>query len=74
MPFAHERLYVYQKALARFASLARLLPSWSRRHAFVDHLSRAMAAQRGVWHIQEVVHAKELLLRVGQMTARKGYA
>lgn len=42
MPFAHEKLHVYQKGLACFASLGRLLPSWSRRHAFVDHLSRAM--------------------------------
>jgi four helix bundle protein len=42
MPFAHEKLHVYQKGLARFASLRKLLPSWSKRHAFVDHLSRAM--------------------------------
>jgi hypothetical protein len=136
MPFAHEKLHVYQKGLARFASLRKLLPSWSKRHAFVDHLSRAMesmlfnlveavrlhdtgkkllaldyavgstcecaacldiamlkklldtanaaaaklavsldmGAQRGAWHVAEVAHAKELLLRVGQMTARKGYA
>ncbi len=25
-------------------------------------------------HVDEVAHAKELLLRVGQMTARQGYA
>jgi four helix bundle protein len=42
MPFAHEKLHVYQKGLDCFASLRHLLSSWSRRHAFVDHLSRAM--------------------------------
>ena len=41
MPFAHEKLVVYQKGLDCFASIRGLLTSWSRRHAFVDHLSRA---------------------------------
>ena len=35
-------------------------------------VSLDMGAQRGAWHVEEVAHAKELLLRVGQMTARRG--
>lgn len=42
MCFAHERLRVYQKGLERFQSIQRFMPSWNKRHAFVDHLSRAM--------------------------------
>jgi len=33
-----------------------------------------MGVRRGVWNEKEVEDAKQLLLRVGQMTARKGYA
>lgn len=42
MPFAHEKLQVYQKGLACFAGLQPLIDSWPKRHAFVDHLSRGM--------------------------------
>jgi len=40
--FAHENLKVYQKSLDSFASLQPFLSSWSKTHAFVDHLSRAL--------------------------------
>ena len=40
MPFAHEKLKVYQKGLESFASVQPFLSSWSNQHAFVDHLSR----------------------------------
>ncbi|MBT3296944.1 MAG: four helix bundle protein [Verrucomicrobia bacterium] len=42
MSFAHEKLKVYQKGLESFASVQPLLSSWSKTHAFVDHLSRAL--------------------------------
>lgn len=42
MAFAHEKLAVYQKSLEQFASLQVRLASWDKKHAFVDHLGRAM--------------------------------
>ncbi len=42
MSFAHENLKVYQKGLDSFASVQPFLSSWSKKHAFVDHLSRAL--------------------------------
>lgn len=42
MAFAHEKLQVYRKGLDSFAAVQPLLSSWSKEHAFVDHLSRAM--------------------------------
>lgn len=40
--FSHEKLVVYQRLL-RFASYALdVCATWDRRHAIVDHLSRAM--------------------------------
>src|SRR5438270_6803815 len=38
---AHEKLQVYGKALDFVAKTAVWTNSWDRRHAFVDHLSRA---------------------------------
>jgi len=40
--FAHEKLQVYQKGLDSFAAMQPFLSSWSKQHAFVDHLSRAL--------------------------------
>ena len=40
--FAHENLNVYRKGLDAFASMQPLLSSWSKTHALVDHLSRAL--------------------------------
>ena len=42
MSFAHEKLKVYRKSLDSFAAVQPLLSSWSKQHALVDHLSRAM--------------------------------
>lgn len=42
MSFAHENLKVYRKGLDSFASVQPFLSSWSKKHAFVDHLSRAL--------------------------------
>ena len=42
LSFAHENLKVYRKGLDSFAAVQPLLSSWSKQHAFVDHLSRAM--------------------------------
>ena len=42
MSFAHEKLKVYQKGLESFAAVQPFLSSWSKQHAFVDHLSRAL--------------------------------
>ena len=42
LSFSHENLKVYQKGLDSFAAVQPLLSSWSKNHAFVDHLSRAM--------------------------------
>jgi four helix bundle protein len=42
MQFPHEKLMVYQKALEFFGDIQRFVSSWSKQHAFVDHLSRAM--------------------------------
>jgi hypothetical protein len=42
LSFSHEKLKVYRKSLDSFAALQPLLSSWSKQHAFVDHLSRAI--------------------------------
>lgn len=42
MTFAHEKLLVYQKSLDSFAAMQPFLSSWSKQHAFVNHLSRAL--------------------------------
>ena len=42
MQFPHEKLMVYQKALEFFGDTQRFVSSWSKQHAFVDHLARAM--------------------------------
>jgi len=39
--FSHEKLRVYDKALASVASLAQHSALWDKRHAVVDHLLRA---------------------------------
>ncbi len=39
--FSHEKLKVYQKALASARSLAGRCAEWDRRHAMVDHLMRS---------------------------------
>jgi hypothetical protein len=41
MQFAHEKLSVYQKALEFFDHVQARIASWSKQHAFVDHLLRA---------------------------------
>lgn len=41
MQFAHEKLSVYQKALEFFDHVQERIASWSKQHAFVDHLIRA---------------------------------
>ena len=41
MQFAHEKLSIYQKALEFFAHAQAHIASWSKQHAFVDHLLRA---------------------------------
>jgi len=41
MQFAHEKLTVYHKILAFIGSAEHWLKAWNRKHAFVDHLSRA---------------------------------
>ena len=41
MQFAHEKLSVYQKALEFFDHAQERIASWSKQHAFVDHLLRA---------------------------------
>ena len=41
MQFPHEKLSVYEKALDFFGDIQRHISSWSRQHAFVDHLKRA---------------------------------
>ena len=41
MQFPHEKLSVYQKALDFLGDIQRHISSWSKRHAFVDHLIRA---------------------------------
>ena len=41
MQFPHEELSVYQKALDFFGDIQRYISSWSKQHAFVDHLIRA---------------------------------
>ena len=104
MQFAHEKLSVYQKALAFLGRIQQSIASWSKQHAFVDHLSRAaesngryaelsrqdfldtanaaaaklavsldMGVRRGIWSASEAGTGKSLLVRVGQMTARKDY-
>lgn len=42
MSFAHEELQVYQKGLEVFDTVQPFLSAWSKQHAFVDHLSRAL--------------------------------
>lgn len=42
MSFAHEDLQVYQKGLECFGGMQPFLSSWNKRHAFVDHLARAL--------------------------------
>ena len=41
MQFPHEKLSVYQKALDFFGGIQPHVSSWSKQHAFVDHLIRA---------------------------------
>lgn len=41
MPFPHENLSVYGKALDFFGVIQRQVAAWSKQHAFVDHLIRA---------------------------------
>jgi len=41
MQFPHENLAVYEKALDFFGGIQRHTASWSKQHAFVDHLIRA---------------------------------
>ncbi len=41
MNFAHEKLMVYHKILAFIGFAEDCLREWNRKHAFVDHLSRA---------------------------------
>ena len=41
MQFPHEKLTVYQKALEFFGDTQGFMVTWSKRHAFVDHLLRA---------------------------------
>ena len=38
---AHEKLQVYGKALNFFSRAAALTATWDKKHALVDHLSRA---------------------------------
>jgi len=98
MQFPHEKLSVHQKALDFFGGIQLQISSWSKQHAFVDHLIRAvesilqtfldtanaaaaklavfldMAVWRGIMDKTEVEPGKALLVRVGQMTARKDYS
>ena len=39
--FAHEKLQVYGKALDFAAKTAAWTSTWDKKHALVDHLSRA---------------------------------
>ncbi len=39
--FSHEKLVVYQRALAFYVDADRLCRGWDSKHAIVDHLSRA---------------------------------
>jgi four helix bundle protein len=39
--FAHEKLHVYNKALAFASTAAALTSRWDKKHALVDHLARA---------------------------------
>jgi len=39
--FPHERLHVYAKALQLTAQAAVWTAAWDKKHAIVDHLSRA---------------------------------
>jgi four helix bundle protein len=41
MQFPHEKLSVYQKSLDFFDGIQPHISSWSKQHAFVDHLIRA---------------------------------
>lgn len=41
MQFPHEKLSVYEKALDFFGDIQRHISSWSKQHAFVEHLKRA---------------------------------
>ena len=41
MQFGHEKLSVYEEALAAFGRIHETMAPWNRQHAFVDHLSRA---------------------------------
>jgi four helix bundle protein len=57
MEFPHERLSVYQKALESFGVLQQVLLSWSKEHAFVDHLSRAMESM--LFNLVEAVRIRQ---------------
>jgi len=71
MQFPHEQLSVYQKALDFFGDI------------FLDTANAAaaklavlldMSVRRGILDKPEADSGKGLLVRVGQMTARKDYA
>jgi four helix bundle protein len=63
MPFPHEKLMVYQKSIGFFGDIQHLVSSWSKQHAFVDHLSRATESL--LFNLVEAVrigHSKKKLL------------
>jgi hypothetical protein len=39
--FSHEKLHVYQETLHFVARAEDIISAWDRKHAVVDHLSRA---------------------------------
>ena len=61
MQFPHEKLAVYEKALDFFGGIQRQMSSWSKQHAFVDHLLRA--AESILFNLVEAVRL--------QLTAKK---
>ncbi|MDA0323629.1 MAG: four helix bundle protein [Verrucomicrobia bacterium] len=56
MSFAHEKLSVYEKAIEFLERIQLFLETWSNRHAFVDHLSRA--AESILFNLAEAVRMK----------------
>jgi len=55
--FPHEKLTVYHKALEFFERIQRHLSTWSRQHAFVDHLWRA--SESVVFNLVEAVRLRQ---------------
>lgn len=62
MKFSHEKLQVYKKILVFFNIIDKPINNWDKKHAFVDHLSRA--SESILLNLVEAVRQKKELKKL----------